>query len=475
MNDLLSTPQRQLTFVLLFAVLVIFSQVSFERGLANYDDCFYAQKAKEMLQTGDWFTMHYAGQPAFENPPGFMWFIGLSYLVWGVSEYGAVFPSALMGVATVLLVYLLAARLFDRWVAFFSSLALSSTFIFTKYARHAMMDVTLACVVTLAMVTLAYAADRNRRLFLAWGLCVALAILIKSALGLFPLIIAVLFLAATGRWRMLLDPHFIGGVLISLALGFSWHVHQYLSYGSAFLGYHFGWVILERGYGLQPQPWYEHLSYGRDLLRYYWPWLAVFVPGLYFFGRMAWHRERGAILCFLWVAVYLVVMSSTQSRMLWYIMPVFPAASIVCGWTLNHVLTDRTRQVASGVALSIGVVAFIALTALPVRLSSEREGDVREIAPYVRHASLQNARVVGYGFDFYSVNNALLFYSDRSAQPVYETLQGLTAAMQDTAFTLCVVPPGGEATLRAQMIVKRTATLLLVSNRPYDVSGVVCR
>ena len=156
-----SDPRFQLGMVLILAVVIIFSKLG-GNGLANYDDCFYAQKAKEILKTGDLMTMHFNNQPAWENPPFFMWLIALSYKLFGVNEFAAKFPSAFFGVATVFLVYVIARKLYDPWVAFFSSFVLSTTFIFTRYARHAMMDVTLSFFVCLSILALLLALERRR-------------------------------------------------------------------------------------------------------------------------------------------------------------------------------------------------------------------------------------------------------------------------------------------------------------------------
>ena len=172
-------PRFQVLLITFLATVMIFSKLG-GSGLANYDDCFYAQKAKEILQTGSWMTMHYNHEPAFENSPFFLWMIAISYKIFGISEFAAKFPSALMGVATILLVYALARRLYNNWTAFFAAFILSTTFIFTRYARHAMIDVTLTFFVCSAFLALTLALRQNRRFFLLWGFLKINRILVLS-------------------------------------------------------------------------------------------------------------------------------------------------------------------------------------------------------------------------------------------------------------------------------------------------------
>src|SRR5262245_59637955 len=110
-----SDARTQFIIVLALSITIIISKLG-GNGLANYDDCFYAQKAKEILHTGEWMTMHFNNQPAWENPPLFIWFIALSYKLFGVNEFAAKFPSALFGVATVCLLYVIGRKFYGAWV-----------------------------------------------------------------------------------------------------------------------------------------------------------------------------------------------------------------------------------------------------------------------------------------------------------------------------------------------------------------------
>ena len=114
-----------------------------------------------------------------------MWLIALSYTVFGVTEFAAKFPSALFGVATVLLIYYFARTLFNESAAFLSSSVLATTFLFTRYARRAMMDVTLSFFVTLALFAVILALRKDARWFFVWALATSAAILMKSVLGVF--------------------------------------------------------------------------------------------------------------------------------------------------------------------------------------------------------------------------------------------------------------------------------------------------
>ena len=124
-----------------------------QRGdLAGYDDAVYAHEGKEMLRNGDWANVWLNGKLDFDKPPLFIWLEALSFWLLGVNDFAAKFPSALLGLATVALVYLVVRELTDdHWLASLAMFVLASTQYFLKYAMHAMTDVPFTFLFTLAI------------------------------------------------------------------------------------------------------------------------------------------------------------------------------------------------------------------------------------------------------------------------------------------------------------------------------------
>ena len=87
---LLLDPRAQGTLLVACAVLILFARAG-AGPLPNYDDAYYAEKAKQMLRTGDWLTPRFAGVERLDNPPLFLWLMAASFAVMGVSSYAAVF------------------------------------------------------------------------------------------------------------------------------------------------------------------------------------------------------------------------------------------------------------------------------------------------------------------------------------------------------------------------------------------------
>ena len=258
-----------LTFLMLFANL--------QRGdLAGYDDAVYAHEGKEMLRNGDWANVWLNGKLDFDKPPFFIWLEALSFWLLGVNDFAAKFPSALLGLATVALVYFVVRELTDdQWLPSLAMFVFASTQYFLKYAMHAMTDVPFTFLFTLAIW--AYLKAQRRPIFyLLCGLAIGCAGLTRSILGLLALGVIGAHLLVCRKWAMLRSSYLWLGFVVALGLPLSWLLTQYYWYGAAFVQHHFSYtaenarsIDLQRGWsfllGLGEYPFL--------LVKLYWPWL----------------------------------------------------------------------------------------------------------------------------------------------------------------------------------------------------------
>ena len=475
-DAVLLTPRFQLLLVLALAAFALFSKLD-GHGLANYDDCIYAQQGKEILQTGDWLTIHIEGRPVFDTPPLFPWLVTLSYKVFGVGEYAARFPSALGGLLAVAMTYLLARRLFNPWVSFFSAFALATTIPFTRYARHALRDVPLAFLVCLAVLALVLALEKDRRYFLLWGASVAACLAMKSILGLFPLAVSGLFILLARKWSVFREPYFWLGNLLLAVVGLAWYAHQYWLHGQAFVEGHFVQLIWSYGVVQGSHSWGSRFYYLQELATGYWPWLPLFLIG----GVKLWKAGKGirddrTALLFLWVLVYLVGLSLPGAKNVRYLLPIFPAAAILSGYALDQLLAERGKRIFVRGAALFTVIGALVVNATPLPLSSEREVEVRALAPYVKHFADQGAQVIASPEVHFNKNNALLFYSDHGATPLKLAPKRLRRAFESPGLVLCLVRraevPEVSRSVPEAHVVREAGDLVLLANRELDIRRV---
>ena len=471
----LSDERIRLVFLIGMASTIFFAKLGLN-GMANFDDCFYAEKAKEMFQSGQWQVQTFNHAADFGNGPLYIWLVALSYKVFGVTVFAAKFPSALMGLALVILTYFLGKFLLDRWTGFAAAVILSTTYTFFKYARHCMLDVTLAFFCALALFAFVLAMRRNRHYFWLWVLALGLAFLTKSALGLFPLIVTLLFLLLDRQWKVLSWGAFWGGLAVEVSIIGWWCWTQYQADGPKFMDEHLRGVILKKlNWAAQPD-WTQHLSFLWDMLLFNWLWILPMAWVLWCLARKIHTNHSTALFLLLWCLTLPIVMSLAPYRMPWYLIQVFPALALAAAMGLGEVISEVLREKGTRIFMVAGTALILLANLQPLPLDRDREKDTRIVAPYVKYFAERGVKVIALRDDFYGLNNSLLFFSDHAAQPLYPKVSQVADEFAVPKPVICVAHRGDLVDIKAGIKewypVKYTEDLVLISNQRLDASDV---
>lgn len=108
--------------------------------LFDWDEINFAECAREMLATGDWFRPQIDFEPFWEKPPLFIWMQAASMKIFGVGEFAARLPNAICGLLTLLLVYHLGKKLFDKCFGWLWALAWVGSLLPHLYFRSGIID-----------------------------------------------------------------------------------------------------------------------------------------------------------------------------------------------------------------------------------------------------------------------------------------------------------------------------------------------
>ena len=164
----------------------------------DWDESHYGEVALEILKSNDWIVLTYGGQPdLIAKPPLGTWLIALSFKFFGVTEFALRFWSALFGVATILLVYFFGKEIKNNCVGLFSAIFLLTTVNFIGYhgARTGNYDVIFTFFITLSFYFFFLSEKREDNKFLiGTAIAIAMAVLVKGVIGLFPAIIIMVYL-----------------------------------------------------------------------------------------------------------------------------------------------------------------------------------------------------------------------------------------------------------------------------------------
>ncbi|HKD38108.1 MAG TPA: glycosyltransferase family 39 protein, partial [Pirellulales bacterium] len=145
------TRLAQQACIAVVAGLVFFTNLGGPK-LWDDDEPRNAQCAREMYERGDPIAPTFNHEPRTDKPALVYWLMMASYAVFGVTEFAARFPSAVLGVGTVILTYHLGRLLFRPQVGLWAGLAMATNLMFGIAARAATPDSALIFFTTLALL-----------------------------------------------------------------------------------------------------------------------------------------------------------------------------------------------------------------------------------------------------------------------------------------------------------------------------------
>jgi 4-amino-4-deoxy-L-arabinose transferase-like glycosyltransferase len=450
----LTTPtvsdRTHLLLLAVFSFLILF--VPLHRGdLSGYDDALYAREGKEIIQAGDWWNIRFNDHVVFMTPPLFTWLEAASLSVFGLSDFAAKVPAALLGFGTIVLVYFLARELTnDPWVSRLAMLTLLSTQFFMRYATHAMTDVPFAFFCTLAIFLYVKGLSKPVYFDLA-GLAVACAIMTRSVLGTIPAGIILGHMAVTRRYDIMKSRHFIGFAALALSLPAIWITSEYHSFGIDFVRAHVSFVLASASDGKRwslGEQLAQILVYPKFLAQKYWPWLPFMVVSFYVQTRAAiTRRDSRAVLLVLWVLCVIVPFCFVTTKYLRYIMAVFPAFAILTAMVLNEWIAARRKTQLFLTLYALGTIFVIYAAVFPMTLL--RATDMHQLAPVTdAHTSPQeHILIYSSGKQDWGVLNQLLWYGNRYADLLTD-LSDVRSRLESGRSTVVVINTEAAGRLR---------------------------
>lgn len=155
--------------------------------LFDWDEINFAEASREMIETGDWLRVHIDYEPFYEKPPLFFWVQVVSMKIFGINEFGARFPNAIIGIITLLLLYSFGKKLFDRTFGLLWVIAYAGSILPYFYFRSGILDPLFNLFMFIsAWYIFRFFDDEEEKNYnhLNAGLFSGLAILVKGPVGL---------------------------------------------------------------------------------------------------------------------------------------------------------------------------------------------------------------------------------------------------------------------------------------------------
>lgn len=323
--------------------------------LFDWDEVNFAECAREMIITGNYRHPQIDFEPFWEKPPLFFWLQAATMHMFGINEFAARFPNALVGIATVVLVALVGRRWVDDTFGLLWALLWIGSLLPQFYMHSGLIDPLFNFLMITATVSVLESnRARYRYLLLSiGGLLLGLAVLTKGPVAVIlvgvPLVL--FWVRRYGIPRLLVD----GGMVMLLSLTpfalwlFSDHSHYGQWFMQSFIEYQVR--LLTTGDAGHSGPIYYHLIV---LLIGCFPasWLAI--AALRPSRRITLLAEQSSVFLFM-LATVVFVFSLVQTKIVhysslaYYPLTFFGAQALYHWWQLP----ERNKLV---IAIALGAL-----------------------------------------------------------------------------------------------------------------------
>lgn len=312
-------------------------------SLASWDEAVYAQVSKEMLNSHNYVDLTWAGYQWSDKPPLYMWMTVIFYKIFGVGEFAVRLFSALCGIGTVIITYLLASNLYSRRVAFSSGLILISTWHFIWASKAGMLDAALTFFVSLSIYLFVLGMKRKTYLLFSM-LAFGLAFLTKGGGAFLMPIILSIYVIYEKRLGLIREPALWAGLLIVLLVVGGWHLMAFLHYGKEFIADSFIKHLFTRVAHSVEGHEGNLLTYFKAISNKGRPWgIAAFFIIPIALWQIFIKKERVKIaLPVIWAVTTIIIFSLVSTKLHWYIVPIYPAISILIGWGIDTIFKKKT-------------------------------------------------------------------------------------------------------------------------------------
>lgn len=312
-------------------------------GLFDVDEAIFAEASYEMLETGDFVTPHYNGEPRYHKPPLIYWVQAAAMDFLGKSPFAARLPSAFFAFLTVFGFYaFITGMTGNRRLALTAAVILGANLSFLVISQAATADMALNFFIvmsTMGLIANLYAKQRSKVAPLMVGIVLGMAMLAKGPVSL----VVPGFVVGLA---VLLKPHFVHNlkcvnpiwVLLAMVVTLVPWV-QFVVDAKGMDFFHEFIVVhnIERfSQGMGNTQSSSYFYYVFVLMIGFFPWV-LFLPSALgnalkgFRARLASEDVEDALpaLGFLWFIVIFVLFSFSATKLPHYILPAYAGAALM--------------------------------------------------------------------------------------------------------------------------------------------------
>ncbi len=330
--------------------------------LFDWDEINFAEAAREMLLTGNYSVVQIDYQAFFEKPPLFFWMQALSMHVFGINEFAARFPNAIVGVLSLLLIFNIGKRYYDTKFGLIWVISYAGSILPFFYFKSGIIDPWFNFFIFLGIYYATRYLDetegRNKWNLVWSGMAIGLGILTKGpvALLLILLTLGVYFLINWFKgFPSILDFTIFFSVMI--LTGGSWFIIEFIR-GNEAVVYEFIQVqidLLSKNVADHEQPWYYH-----SIVLFIGVFPAAILAIKSFGNNISDDTKQKHLTLMMKILfwVVLIVFSSVKTKIVHYSSMTYFSLTFLAAHTVYYLLSDRIKW-SRWMTIALSVVGFI--------------------------------------------------------------------------------------------------------------------
>ncbi|HMZ46069.1 MAG TPA: glycosyltransferase family 39 protein [Chitinophagaceae bacterium] len=380
--------------------------------LFDWDEINFAESAREMIATGNYFDVQINYSKFTEKPPLFFWMQVLSMKAFGINEFAARFPNAVCGILTLVLLFRIGKKIYNENLARIWVLTYLGTLVTFLYFKSGIIDPWFNLFIFLAIyhyyLLITYENSKTKQAVLV-GLFLGLAVLTKGPVAILIAMLCMLTYVVLNKGKFNISTkNFILILLSCLVVCFAWFGIDLLKNGPAFII-----EFTQRQVAIFST---SDAGHGQPFFYHWWVLLVGCFPASIFFisGQMIQNGNKEQKEFKLWMVILfwvtLLLFSIVKTKIIHYSSLCWFPLTFIAALFIYELWEGRIKKIHTLLKILfalVGVTLGLIITVLPIVLQYKNKW-VHYIKDDFAKGNLQ-ANVQWYWID--GVGGLLLLFS----------------------------------------------------------------
>jgi 4-amino-4-deoxy-L-arabinose transferase-like glycosyltransferase len=361
--------KNELTIAILAAILFI-PFLGYVH-LFDWDEINFAESAREMIATGNYFTVQINYERFTEKPPLFFWLQVLSMKTFGINDFAARFPNAVCGIVTLVVLFRIGKRIFNETFARIWVMIYLGTLVTFLYFKSGIIDPWFNLFIFLGIYYFQFLTTKeniNRIKYACYaGIFLGLAVLTKGPVAILISLLSYIVFVVLNQFTFYIKfKEFIAVFLCSLTVCFAWFGIDLIQHGPGFIT-----EFLQRQIAIFSTSDADH---GEPFFYHWWVLLLGCFPASIFFMKGMFIKTANPLqrifklwmVILFWVTLLLFSIVKTKivhySSLCWFPLTALAAYYVYNTYKKNDFKLHTILQILLGI---VGIALGILLAAIP--------------------------------------------------------------------------------------------------------------